>query len=169
MATKRHEEAQKVRRPGLLFCDFLCLFVAILVRLSPHAPPPRRDDPPRPGRPGRAHAPAVARGPRVVRVSARPDGRRVLYVRNFESLMPVSEQHADWRAVDVGGRNDVLIASHYWVSSGYRYGPPQWVPNGRRVAATRQAISPRFAMRIFVNMVLVTSGRGRTSSRGSAC
>jgi Tol biopolymer transport system component len=75
-----------------------------------------------------------------------PDGRKVLFVRRFapEPFIEYREETRDeWRSVDIRGRREVLVATHYpWsmvtdTLSDMRYGPPQWTPDGTRIAAVR--------------------------------
>ena len=59
-----------------------------------------------------------------------PGGTKVVYVRHGT---PTDE----WRMVDVTGRNDRLVRAQPWPSPFRYWCPPQWTPNGRRLAAVR--------------------------------
>ena len=68
-----------------------------------------------------------------------PGGTKVLYVRH---ATPTDE----WRMVDVTGRNDRLVRAQPWPSRFNYLCPPQWTPNGGRLAAVRtEETSPQGA------------------------
>jgi Tol biopolymer transport system component len=71
--------------------------------------------------------------------SISPDGRRVLYVRTVGG--PTGHyQREEWRIVDVNGQSDTLVTTHVFGVSRFRYGHPQWTPDGQRLAAVRDAL-----------------------------
>lgn len=77
-----------------------------------------------------------------------PDGQRVAFLRDFTS---VGERRTEWHTIDIDGRNDVLVAAA-GSSVPFRYGAPQWTPDGKRLAAVREqsipwASSRRMSMR----------------------
>jgi len=51
--------------------------------------------------------------------------------------LPVTEQHDEWHIVDVTGRRDKVVATHYPASSRFVYCSSQWTPDGRRLSAVR--------------------------------
>jgi dipeptidyl aminopeptidase/acylaminoacyl peptidase len=55
-----------------------------------------------------------------------PDGRRVLFIRNLDS------PREQWRMVDITGQNDVAVGPDRPSNLGYC--PPQWTPDGTRLA-----------------------------------
>jgi hypothetical protein len=65
-----------------------------------------------------------------------PDGSRVVFVRQ-----PVGLAGDEWRAIDVTGHNETLLATHLWASR-FRYCPPRWEPDGKRLAAVRTHSGP---------------------------
>ena len=69
-----------------------------------------------------------------------PEGQRVLYVRDVESPVAYGWRQ-EWRTVDVTGSNDILIRT-ITASTQFRYGPPQWRPDGKRLAAVRRQPAP---------------------------
>ena len=63
-----------------------------------------------------------------------PDATTVLYSRQTLSSY---EMRPEWRMVDVTGRNDRLVWTHP-EQDGFNYWcPPQWTPNGKRLATIR--------------------------------
>lgn len=73
-----------------------------------------------------------------------PDGRRVVFVREFNGLpTPRPEWRAEWRVVDITGRHDSLLATHYFwgdadqMSLAPRYCAPEFAPNGESLGALR--------------------------------
>ena len=69
-----------------------------------------------------------------------PEGQRVLYVRDVESPVAYGWRQ-EWRTVDVTGSNDILLRT-ITASTQFRYGPPQWRPDGKRLAAVRRQPAP---------------------------
>jgi Tol biopolymer transport system component len=71
-----------------------------------------------------------------------PDGQSVVYVRHVESPEPYGWRQ-EWRTVDVTGRNGVVIRTlRPLTASSPWYGPPQWRPDGERLAAVRWRPAP---------------------------
>jgi dipeptidyl aminopeptidase/acylaminoacyl peptidase len=77
-----------------------------------------------------------------------PDGQRVLFVRNQ------ARADEEWRAIDVTGRNELIVGPDHPSNLGY-CGQPQWTPDGTRLAVVRlesgSATDPREVAR-FVTM-----------------
>jgi hypothetical protein len=58
----------------------------------------------------------------------------------FDPSLPESQRRDEWHVIAVDGRNDMLVATHFAAGSAVRfgYGPPQWTPDGKRLAAVRE-------------------------------
>jgi Tol biopolymer transport system component len=70
--------------------------------------------------------------------SISPDGRQVAYVR------AVGQEREEWHIVEISGQHDVLIASHPYGVVQYRYGAPQWTPDGQRLAYVREPLNTNY-------------------------
>jgi dipeptidyl aminopeptidase/acylaminoacyl peptidase len=81
-----------------------------------------------------------------------PDGRRVAFVRQVGSPLPVDQQRAEWRTIDITGRDDTLVASHLYSPFSSRYGAPQWAPDGTRLGALREDTSTPISTVAFVTV-----------------
>jgi Tol biopolymer transport system component len=89
-----------------------------------------------------------------------PDGKKVVFVRTIVGRSETDTRAYQWRVVDVTGRHDVRVLSRREIGR-VSYSPPEWTPDGKRLAAVRTVVSqtpPPLPVSVFT-VTLVTVSR----------